>query len=156
MFYALLKLLHVFAIIVWVGGMVFSQFFLRPAALELEPPQRLRLMHGTLRRFFNAVGVAALVVLGTGLWMIGRVAKENVQAGLDFNMPLGWTVMASLGVLMIAIFGHIRFALFKRLTRAVGASDWPAGAAAMAKIRLWVNVNMALGLATVAAALLLV
>lgn len=156
MFYALLKLLHVFAVIVWVGGMVFSQFFLRPAAQGLEPPQRVRLMHATLQRFFNAVGVAVLLVLGTGVWMIGRVAKETVQAGLGFNMPLGWMVMTVLGVSMIAIFGHIRFALFKRLTRAVGASDWAAGAAAMAKIRLWVNVNMALGVATVAAALLLV
>ena len=155
MLYTLLKLLHVFAVIVWVGGMVFSQFFLRPAALALEPPQRLRLMHATLQRFFNAVSVAVVLVLGTGLWMIGRVAKENVQAGLDFNMPLGWTVMAALGVLMIAIFGHIRFALFKRLTRAVNASDWTAGAAALANIRLWVNVNMALGVATVAVALLL-
>ena len=156
MLYAILKLLHVLAVVVWVGGMVFAQFFLRPAALDLEAPQRVRLMHDTLQRFFRAVLASAVLVLGSGLWMIGRVAKENVQAGLDFNMPLGWTVMAALGVLMIAIFGHIRFALFKRLTRAVTASDWPAGAAAMAKIRLWVNVNLALVVATVAAALLLV
>ena len=155
MLYALLKLLHVFAVIVWVGGMVFSQFFLRPAALALEPPQRVRLMHATLQRFFNAVAVAVVLVLGTGLWMIGRVAKENVQAGLDFNMPLGWTVMATLGILMTVVFGHIRFALFKRLSRAVSASDWPAGGAALASIRTWVGVNLILGVATIAATLLL-
>lgn len=156
MLYTVLKLLHVLAVILWVGGMLFTQFFLRPALPVLEPAQRLRLMQATLQRFFNAVAVAVVVVLGSGLWMIGRVAKENVQAGLDFNMPLGWTVMAALGVLMIAIFGHIRFALFKRLTRAVAAGDHSAGAAALAGIRLWVGINMALGLATVAAALLLV
>ena len=155
MLYALLKLLHVFAVIVWVGGMVFSQFFLRPAALELEPPQRLRLMHAALQRFFNAVLVAVVLVLGTGLWMIGRVAKETVQAGLSFNMPLGWTVMATLGILMIVVFGHIRFALFKRLSRAVSASDWPAGGAALGSIRIWVGVNLILGVATIAATLLL-
>ncbi|MCY1375181.1 Copper resistance protein D [compost metagenome] len=87
--------------------------------------------------------------------MIGRVAKESVQAGLSFNMPLGWTVMATLGILMVVIFGHIRFALFKRLTRAVSASDWPAGGAALASIRTWVGVNLILGVATIAATVVL-
>jgi hypothetical protein len=89
-------------------------------------------MHGALQRFFSAVLVAMVVVLATGLWMIGRVAKETVQAGLAFNMPLDWTIMAVLGIAMMAIFGHIRFALFKRLSRAVAAQDWPAGGAALA------------------------
>ena len=155
MIYAILKLLHILAIVVWIGGMVFAHFFLRPAALQLPPPQRVPLMHGVLQRFFSAVLVAIGVVLATGLWMIGRVAKETVQAGLSFNMPLGWTVMATLGILMIVVFGHIRFALFKRLSRAVSASDWPAGGAALASIRTWVGVNLILGVATIAATLLL-
>ena len=107
-------------------------------------------MHGVLERFFKAVLVVIVLVLGTGLWMIGRVAKESVQAGLSFNMPLDWTIMASLGILMMAIFGHIRFALFKRLARAVAASDWPAGGAALASIRTWVGINLAMGVFIIA------
>jgi uncharacterized membrane protein len=42
MIYATLKLLHVLAIVVWIGGMVFAHFFLRPAAMQLPPPQRVR------------------------------------------------------------------------------------------------------------------
>jgi uncharacterized membrane protein len=99
--------------------------------------------------------VAALLALATGLWMIGRVAKESVQAGLNFAMPLDWTVMATLGIVMIAIFGHIRFALFKRMSRAVAASDWPAAGAAMASIRLWVLVNLVIGVLVIAIALLM-
>lgn len=155
MLYAILKLLHVFAIVVWVGGMVFAHGFLRPAVLQLAPPQRLPLMHDVLRRFFTAVSVAVVVVLGTGLWMIGRVAKETVQAGLGFNMPLNWTLMATLGLIMMAIFGHIRFALFKRFTRAVAASEWPAAGAAMASIRSWVFVNLCIGIAIVCVTLLM-
>lgn len=155
MFYAILKLLHVLSIVVWVGGMVFAGFFLRPAALQLEPPLRLRLMQAALQRFFAAVLVAIVVVLITGGWMIGRAAKESVQAGLAFNMPLDWTVMATLGVLMMAIFGHIRFVLFRRLSRAVAASDWPAGGAALASIRTWVSVNLALGIGIIAVTLLM-
>jgi uncharacterized membrane protein len=145
MIYTALKTLHVLAIVVWIGGMVFAHFFLRPAVAQLEPPARLRLMHDVLGRFFQAVLGASLLALGTGVWMIGRVAKQVVQAGGSFQMPLYWTLMAALGVLMVAIFMHIRFALYKRLSRAVAASDWPAGGAAMAQIRVWVGVNLAIG-----------
>lgn len=155
MLYNILKLAHLLSLIVWIGGMVFAHFFLRPAAQLLEPPLRLRLMHDVLQRFLGAVTVAVLVVLASGLWMIGRVAKQAVQAGGSFAMPLDWTLMAALGLVMIAIFGHIRFALFKRLKRAVAASDWPAGGQAMVSIRRWVRVNLALGVVIVAITVLL-
>lgn len=155
MIYASLQLIHVLSIVVWIGGMVFVHFFLRPATLQLEPPQRVRLMHDTLQRFFKAVLVAVVLVLVTGLWMIGRVAKESVQAGLGFAMPLDWTIMATLGIVMMTIFGHIRFALFKRLGRAVAASDWPAGGAALAAIRTWVGINLSIGVAIIVITLLL-
>lgn len=152
--YDLLKTVHVLAIVLWVGGMVFTHFFLRPALVTLEPPQRLRLMHAVLGRFFNAVAMAALLTLASGLWMIGRVARQLVQSGAAFVWPLDWVLMAAGGVLMIAIFGHIRFVLYKRLGRAVGAEDWSAGAAALAQIRRWVGVNLGLGLAVIVAAVL--
>ena len=154
MLYASLKLIHLLSIIVWVGGMVFAHFFLRPALQPLEPAVRVRLMADVLRRFFNAVGVAVLLVLGTGLWMIGNVAKHTVQSGGSFAMPLSWTVMATLGLVMMALFGHIRFALFKRLQRAVAATDWAAGGKALASIRSLVGVNLVLGLLIVVVLLL--
>ena len=83
---------------------------------------RVRLMHAVLGRFFSAVLAAIAVTLATGLWMIGRVAKQVVQAGAQFSMPLEWTVMATLGIVMMLIFGHIRFVLYKRLSRAVQAA----------------------------------
>ena len=100
MLYNALKLVHVLSIIVWVGGMVFAHFFLRPAAQSLEPPQRVRLMHDVLKRFFAAVTAAVVLVLGSGLWMIGRAAKQAVQTGGVFSMPLDWTIMATLGLVI--------------------------------------------------------
>jgi uncharacterized membrane protein len=154
MFYASLKTLHVLSIIVWIGGMVFAHFFLRPAAATLEPPVRVRLMHDVLGRFFQAVLVASLLTLASGVWMLGRVAKEVVQSGGSFSMPLAWTLMAALGVAMVAIFMHIRFALYKRLGRAVAASDWGAGGLALAQIRRWVAVNLVLGVLIVVVTLM--
>jgi len=154
MLYTALKTVHLLSIIVWIGGMVFAQFFLRPALSQLEPPQRIRLMHDVLGRFFNAVLVAAALTLGSGIWMIGRMARQMVQSGVKFNMPIEWMVMATLGLLMMLIFGHIRFVLFARLSRAVTAAAWPAGGAALASIRTWVMVNLVLGVLIVAVTLL--
>lgn len=154
MIYAVLKTLHLLALIVWLGGMVFAHFFLRPSLSVLAPPARLALMHAVLGRFFQAVLVASLLTLGSGVWMLGRVAKQVVQAGGTFQMPWQWTLMAVLGTLMVLVFGHIRFVLFKRLARAVAAADWPAGGAALGQIRQWVLVNLVLGAVIVLTTLL--
>ena len=154
MIYATLKTIHVFSIVVWIGGMAFAHFFLRPAVAQLEAPVRLRLMHDVLGRFFQAVLVASLLTLASGVWMLGRVAKQVVQSGGSFEMPLAWTLMTVLGVAMVAIFMHIRFALYKRLNAAVAASDWSAGGAALAQIRRWVSVNLGLGVVVLVVTLL--
>ena len=145
MIYATLKTIHVFSIVLWIGGMAFAHFFLRPAVAQLEASVRLRLMHDVLGRFFQAVLVASLLTLVSGVWMLGRVAKQVVQSGGSFEMPLAWTVMAVFGIVMVAIFMHIRFVLFKRLGQAVAASEWSAGAAVMAQIRRWVSINLGTG-----------
>ncbi len=144
MLYAALKTLHLLAIVVWIGGMAFAHFFLRPAVAALEPPQRLRLMRDVLGRFFAAVLAVVVLVLGSGMALIGLAHAAGAA------MPWTWTAMTGLGLLMIAIFGHIRFALYRRLCQAVVAGDWPRGGVAMAGIRRWVGVNLAIGVAIVA------
>jgi uncharacterized membrane protein len=152
MLYALMKTAHLLGIVAWVGGMFFTLHCLRPAAMAtLDGPQRMRLMHAALARFFKVVVVAAVLVLVSGGWMMNSAAQAATQAGGRFNMPLDWYVMTVLGVLMIAIFGHIRWVLFRRLTHAVDAQAWPTGAAALGSIRSWVMVNLGLGVAIVVA-----
>ena len=149
MIFILFKLLHLLAVIVWVGGMFFAHFFLRPAVQGLQPPERVKLMHSVLQRFFAVVMVLVVVVLASGVGMIGSVHAMAGAVGGKFNMPATWIVMSVLGVVMMAVFGHIRFALFKRLDRAVAAKDWPAGGKALESIRKWVAFNLALGLVIV-------
>ncbi|WP_404302739.1 CopD family protein [Alicycliphilus denitrificans] len=152
MIYNALKLAHVLSIIVWIGGMVFTHFFLRPAAQELEPPQRVRLLHGVLQRFLGTVAIAIVVVLTSGLGMIGVV---SIGSGGAFSMPLQWTIMAALGIVMMAIFAYIYFAPLDRLEQAVAASDWSAGSQALARIRTWVGLNLLIGVVIVAQTLLI-
>ena len=69
-------------------------------------------------------------------------------------MPLTWTVMAFLGVAMVAIFMHIRFSLYKKLSRAVAESEWDAGSAAFAQIRTWISLNLGFGVVVLLVTLL--
>lgn len=149
--YAALKAVHLLSIMVWMGGMFFAHFCLRPAAAStLDPAQRVPLMTAALGRFFNVVAVVASLTLVSGFWMIGRVARLTREAGTSLNMPLEWWVMGTLGTLMLLVFGHIRFALYKRLRTASAQADWPAGAAALLSISRWVLLNLVLGTVIVA------
>ena len=154
MLYDALKTIHLLSIVLWVGGMMFALFFLRPAISQLEGPQRLTLMQDVMSRFFKTITVASLLVLVTGFWMLGRVAKQMVQSGMGFEMPIAWWFMAVVGTLMVAIYFHIRFALFKRFNDAVKFSVWDKAATAFDKLRLWVGINLSLGILIIVVTLL--
>ena len=66
-----------------------------------------------------------------------------------------WSVHAMLatGLAMMAIYGHLRFAAYPRLRRAVEAREFPAAGAALPGIRRLVNLNLALGVAVFALAI---
>lgn len=139
----LMYLAHVLGVVVWVGGMFFAYMALRPvAASVLDAPQRLNLWAGVFARFFPWVWVSIALILLSGmhLWMVmgGMQAAHYVLA------------MVGLGIVMMLIFGHVFFAAYKKLKRAVSAQDWPAGGAALAQIRRLVGVNLLIGLAIVA------
>jgi uncharacterized membrane protein len=154
MLYALLKLVHLSGVIVWIGGMFFTLFCLRPAALGLQPPVRVAFMQAVLGRFFAVVTVAGLLTVGSGLWLVLRTRFSSTQAGAPFNMPMDWWVMAVLGLVMLAVFSRIGLMLYPRLKQAVAAQDWPAGGAVLGQIRSWVAVNLGLGAVIVAVVVL--
>lgn len=143
----LLLFLHLAAAIFWMGGMAFLVMALRPALhAQLEPPQRLPLVVAVLRRFFAIVIASIAVLLATGVPLLLQV--PGAQA------PAGWHVMAGLGLVMMLVFGHIFFAPWRRLQRAVAAQQWPDGGRAMNQMALLVKVNLALGWVAIAAVLL--
>jgi len=145
--YASLKAIHLLAVIAWVGGMFFMLMCLRPAVHEvLDAPARVRLMQSTLRRFLRIVALAALAVLVSGAAMIALVWRDRAAAGLAFNMPLDWYAMVVLFFAMLAVFLHVRLALFPRVGRAMTAETWPAAGAALGAIRWEVAINLVIGI----------
>lgn len=143
----LLLFVHLAAAVFWMGGMGFLLLALRPALhAQLQPPLRLPLIAQVLARFFAMVGISAAVLLASGVWLL-------LQAG-SAGVPPGWHAMAGLGLVMVLIFGHIWFAPYRRLRRAVAASDWPAGGKSMGQITLLARINFAIGWLAIAAVML--
>lgn len=154
--YDILRLLHLAAAIVWLGGMTFMLLALRPAAQALlEGPVRARLMARIWQRFFIAVWVSIVVLLASGGHMYGFAWRSASAALGSGSVPLGWQAMLVIGVLMVLIFGHIYFAGFARYRRAVAAEQWPLAAAAAAQMHKLVVANFVLGWLAVAALRLL-
>ncbi|MHB1199698.1 MAG: CopD family protein [Polaromonas sp.] len=143
-----MKFLHLAAAIVWLGGIAFMLFALRPAAAQLPPAQRLPLIAQVLQRFF------ALVWLAIGLLLLSGVAML-LGAGIK-SVPLGWHLMLGIGVLMFALFGHLYFGPYRRLKHAVAAADWPEGGRRVAQIATLAGLNLLLGGLAIAAVIFLV
>lgn len=133
--------LHVFSVVVWVGGMIFAHQFLRPvAAMQLEPPQRLPLWVGVFNRFFPVVWITIILIPLTGYFMMFHLFGGFAGA------PIYIHIMNGIGILMILIFLHVYFAPFKRLKKAVAAQTWPEAGKQLNQIRALVGLNMSLGL----------
>lgn len=138
--------LHALAAVVWVGGMAFVHWFVRPAAGALDGPVRQRLMRDILARFFPAVWAAIAVLLASGYYMIVAGLGGFAGAGLHVH------VMQAVGILMMLIFAHVYFAPWRRFRAAVDGGDAEGGAKHLGLIRRLVTVNLALGLILVALA----
>jgi uncharacterized membrane protein len=146
MFRQLLLLLHISGVIIWVGGMFFAYFCLRPAAVKvLEPPKRLPLWLATFDAFFRITAIAVVAIVLSGLAMF-------FQLGIKLA-PTGWHVMMALGLLMAGIFAYVYGVLYPRLRQHCSASNWPAAGAALNAIRRLVAANLLLAACTVVSAL---
>ncbi len=143
-----IKLLHLLAIVIWVGGMFFAYVVLRPSAADiLPPPERLRLWDSVFSRFFNWVWIAIFFVLVSGFYMIYLL-------GGFANVALYIKLMLLLGSVMLLIFVYVFFKCYVPFKQLVGKQDWPRAGAVLATIRKLVAVNTTLGLLTVAVVLI--
>ena len=141
---ALFKLLHLLAVVVWVGGMFFAYMVLRPGAAEmLQPPERLRLWDKVFSRFFNWVWLAVFLLLSSGSYLI------YLFGGIS-QVPRYVHWMLLLGIVMLLIFAYVFFACYVRLNLLVAAQDWPKAATVLVTIRKLVALNLTIGLLTIA------
>lgn len=141
-------LLHLLAVVVWVGGMFFAYMALRPVAAQLlEPPQRLPLWSGTFQKFFPWVWVAVVLILTTGLI---RISDMGGFAAIPPYIHL----MFAIGAVMMAVFAYVYFVPFPKLVRLVQVQEWKAAGEALAVIRRLIGFNLSIGLINIAVAII--
>lgn len=144
----ILLLIHLLAAAMWIGGMATMLLAVRPSLPLIEaPPQRVAFMAAVFARLFAAVAAAIVLLFASGL---GLVARSGGWAAAHWSVH----AMATLAIVMAAVFAFIRFGPFAALRRAVAQAQWPAGAKCLTTIRTLVAVNLALGLAVFAIATL--
>jgi len=135
--------LHVLAAVIWVGGMFFGYVCLRPALGILEPPARMRTLRGTMQNFFAWVSISIVVLLLTGYW-----AVSASYAGFS-GLPLHINIMQGTGWVMILMFGHLYFAVWPKMQRAVDNEDWEEAVRRHNTIKRIIEINLTLGIVTV-------
>ena len=139
------QLLHLFAAMLCIGGMVFTLYIVRAAVIAtLAPPQRVQLTSAVIGRFTRLVMGAVLVLLATGLHLI------IAMGGFGAARP-GVHIMFGGALVMIVIFGYVAHGCFPKVRRHVEAQEWPAAAALLDTIRKLVTVNLVLGVLIVGA-----
>jgi uncharacterized membrane protein len=142
------KLLHLLAVVLWVGGMFFAYVVLRPAAVEvLQPPERLRLWNKVFQRFFAWVWAAVGMILVTGFYLI-------YQYGGMAHVAHHIHVMLLLGLVMTVIYAYVFFGLYIPLSLHVAKERWKEAGELLGKIRKMVAINLSLGVLTIIVAVI--
>jgi uncharacterized membrane protein len=130
---------HILSAVVWVGGMFAAYVCLRPAAVALEGPQRLRLWRNFFQKFFPWVWASILLLLASGYWML------MMNFGGFAHAPLYINLMQTIGWVMIALFVWLFHGPWLAFKRAADAEAWPVAAATLNRIRQIIMVNLPLG-----------
>ena len=141
--------LHVIAVIVWIGGMFLGVVAIRPALAEVDMPARARLFAGIVGRFLPWVWAAVVTLLASGFYMVSTSFDGGI-AGTPWFVRL----MMGVGIFMMMLMGHVTFAPYRRLKRALAAKDDALAAKAMKQMGMLMAVNLVLGLIVILAAMM--
>jgi uncharacterized membrane protein len=141
--------LHVIAVVVWIGGMFLGVVAIRPALAELDMPMRGRIFAGIVGRFLPWAWGAVVTLLLSGFYMV----FTSFDGGLS-GTPWFVRLMMGVGIFMMMLLGHVSFAPYKRLKRALAAKDDALATKAMRQMTTVLAVNLGLGLIVILAAMM--
>jgi len=140
MLMTILLALHIVAATIWVGGMFFAYVILRPSIGGIEPAsERPKLWRRVFERFFLFVSISVVTLLATGYAMLFLHFGGFAGAGVHIHL------MNALGLVMIAAYGHLRFAAWPKFRRAVDDGAFEEAGKRLTTIRYIVATNLGLG-----------
>lgn len=121
----LIRWIHLFSAIAWIGGVFFYLSILMPSLSEIDPGQAKRLSQlvGMRMRAMMLVGMSALLL--TGLWMISGILQGVSARDWFMATPYSRALSAKilLALLAIANGAVVGLVLAPRLVDAIEAGD---------------------------------
>jgi putative copper export protein len=121
----IVRWVHLFAAVVWVGGLFFYALVLRPSLAEIDPGNARRLFQIASMRF-RAISTACLILLlFSGLLLIsqimGGIAIQDAFFSTPYRRVLG--IKVALALVAIVLGTWTGFFLAPRLVTAIEARD---------------------------------
>lgn len=102
--FAIARALHVFSVLIWIGGVAFVTLVLLPACREMAAPRdQLELFERLEHRFAPIARWTVLLAGLSGLWLVWRLGVWE-----RFADPLGWWWMHG----MVAVWSLFALMLF--------------------------------------------
>ena len=142
MLIGLLKVIHLLAAVLWIGGVFYAYVILRPSVGFLSGPERVTLWDRVFTRFFRWVWVLIVALLVSGYGLLFHAFGGFASPGYLHGMQLfGW--------LTVLVFAVLAFGPYRRLHAAVAAEDWSRAGEAIPRIRRLVHVILWLGLISI-------
>lgn len=104
--FAIARAVHVFAVLIWIGGVAFVTLVLLPACRSLAEPQaQLDLFERLEHRFAGIARHSVLLAGASGLWLVWRLGVWD-----RFTDPLNWWWMHGM-VVVWTLFAVMLFIL---------------------------------------------
>ena len=124
--------MHVLTAVIWVGGLFFAYFVLRPVAANmLETHDRLNLWRKVLRRFFHFVWVSVITLWAICRSPFGRVLMAIRENPMRANfVGVNPYTMRLAAFVVAGTFAGIAGALFAMYNKGmyVESAFWPESA----------------------------
>ncbi|APH54611.1 Hypothetical protein GbCGDNIH9_1311 [Granulibacter bethesdensis] len=135
---SVLLAVHLLGTVLWVGGMIFALFVLRPHLILIQPAERTTFHMAVLGRFFALLRLAIPAILLSGFIMSFSLYGSFAHA------PWQVHAMTLTGLIMACVYGAILSGPWRSLQN--GAIP---PASAFDRIRRLVHVNFGLGFITI-------
>ncbi len=123
----LIRWIHLFAAIAWIGGVFFYLSVLMPSLAEIDPGQARRLSQlvGMRMRAVMVTGMIALLL--TGLWMFSGIMQGVSLRDWFMASPYSraLSIKILLALLAIANGSFVGFVIAPRMVDAIEAGDEP-------------------------------
>jgi len=110
--------LHILFAIVWIGGMIYSLFFLKPSLKEIPDNKRTEFLKAVNGKFLPSALISALLLLITGIFLLLNMRPDLLKNGMfHFKLLLYSIMLINLAYIYFYLY---RKASFHKMINFVG------------------------------------